>query len=225
MATVRQIEANRRNAQRSTGPTTAEGKNKARYNAVKHGLTAASAVLPHEDPNTFQQLRDALIESYAPATPAELMLVDMVAHSYWRLLRARRVERASLALHIEALKQRNDLPTTPDLDDDAGIAAAFDDPNNNFVLMDRYQNNVERSYYRALEALRKCQNDRLRNERHQAAQAKIGSVSHSVEAVASASAPVSMPAQLSEAAPTFVHTADRPLNSAGLHLLKLPSAA
>ena len=68
MATQKQIEANRRNAQSSTGPKTEEGKSKSKFNALKHGMTAEVAVLPHEDKHSYEDLRQAAIESYGPPT-------------------------------------------------------------------------------------------------------------------------------------------------------------
>src|SRR6476619_5991854 len=59
MATQKQIEANRRNAQKSTGPKTEEGKTKSKFNAMKHGMTAEVAVLPHEDKTSYEELRQA----------------------------------------------------------------------------------------------------------------------------------------------------------------------
>jgi hypothetical protein len=165
MATQKQIEANRRNAQKSTGPKTEEGKAKARFNALKHGMTAEVAVLPHEDNVSYEELRRTTIESYQPANGAELMLVDLIAINYWRLLRARRVETTTMDLHIRAYKGRHGVSPIPSLDDDAGIATAFADPNNGLEAILRYQTTVERAYFRAVEALRKMQNDRQRRER------------------------------------------------------------
>ena len=92
MASQKQIDANRRNAQKSTGPITEAGKAVAKYNALRQGMTAESAVLPYEDHLAYAMLREALLSHYAPANIAEELLVDVVANSYWRLLRARRVE-------------------------------------------------------------------------------------------------------------------------------------
>jgi hypothetical protein len=165
MATQKQIEANRRNAQRSTGPKTEEGKSKSKFNALKHGMTAEVAVLPHEDKHSYEDLRQAAIESYRPANGAEFMLVELVALNYWRLLRACRVETAAMDLHIRAYKNRNGVSPAPSMDDDCGIATAFADPHNGLGNIDRYQTKVERAYLRAVETLRKTQNDRLRRER------------------------------------------------------------
>ena len=149
MATEKQIEANRRNAQKSTGPTTAEGKSKAKFNALKHGMTADTAVLPYEDPHSYEQMRQALIDHYEPANAGEQMLVELVVVNYWRLLRVRRVEAASMKLHIDALKDRNGLSMRPGHDDDGCLAAVFSYESDDFRNLERYQTGVERSYFRA----------------------------------------------------------------------------
>jgi hypothetical protein len=46
---IRQIEANRRNALKSTGPKTQAGKQASRCNAVRHGLTAETVITALED--------------------------------------------------------------------------------------------------------------------------------------------------------------------------------
>ena len=93
------------------------------------------------------------------------MLVELVALNYWRLLRACRVETAAMDLHIRAYKNRHGVSPAPSMDDDCGIATAFADPHNGLGNIDRYQTKVERAYLRAVETLRKTQNDRLRRER------------------------------------------------------------
>jgi hypothetical protein len=54
-------EINRRNAARSTGPRTPEGKSRSRLNALKHGLTARTLVLPGEDPEAFRGRLEAFV--------------------------------------------------------------------------------------------------------------------------------------------------------------------
>ena len=68
MATPAQITANRANAQRSTGPRSAEGKSVSRFNALKHGVDAASIILPGEDPAAYQAIVDAYDDTYPPDT-------------------------------------------------------------------------------------------------------------------------------------------------------------
>jgi hypothetical protein len=165
MASQKQIDANRRNAQRSTGPITEAGKAVAKFNALRHGMTAESAVLPFEDHLAYAMLREALLSHYAPANIAEELLVDVVANSYWRLLRARRVETSTMKLGVQALKQRNGLNPAPNSKDDDALAVFFTDDHDNMRNQERYHGNIERSYFRAVETLRKVQNDRLREER------------------------------------------------------------
>src|SRR3954467_9310326 len=88
MATDKQIEANRRNAQKSTGPNTTEGKNIARANACKHGLAATTLLyspMRHEDRTEFEEMRSDLIHSWNPVGIKELHLVEMIAGAYARM--------------------------------------------------------------------------------------------------------------------------------------------
>jgi hypothetical protein len=184
MPSQKQIDANRRNAQKSTGPITEAGKAVAKFNALRHGMTAESAVLPYEDHLAYAMLREALLTHYAPANIAEEMLVDVVANSYWRLLRARRVETSTMKLGIQALKQRNGINPAPNTKDDDALAVFFTDDNDNMRNQERYHGTIERSYFRAVETLRKVQNDRIREERRTAATTsrsnENGSVSQTV---------------------------------------------
>src|SRR5947207_5604298 len=69
-------EINRRNAQKSTGPKTPEGKSRSRFNALKHGLTAKTVVLPGEDADAFQGRLDAWTVDLAPRNDLEQGLVE-----------------------------------------------------------------------------------------------------------------------------------------------------
>ncbi len=85
------IESNRRNAQKSTGPNTENGKAVAKMNALKHGLLAREVVVTEghrkESRKAFGALLDALRQDLAPAGPLEEMLVERIAVCYWRLRR------------------------------------------------------------------------------------------------------------------------------------------
>jgi hypothetical protein len=97
MATVAQIQANRLNAQKSTGPRTAEGKERASQNAVKHGLLAKEAVIAGEDPAEFEVYREGMLRTLAPAGAVEAMLAERVVGLSWRLRRAERLQNAAFA--------------------------------------------------------------------------------------------------------------------------------
>jgi hypothetical protein len=102
MATEAQIIANRRNAQKSTGPRTPEGKAAVSHNAVKHALLARQAVISSESQADFDLYRDQILDELAPATPMESMLADRIVSLSWRLKRAGRIQNQT----IDALNQR-----------------------------------------------------------------------------------------------------------------------
>ena len=117
------IEANRRNALSSTGPKTPEGKNKVRWNALKHGLLSREVVLREgegkEKEEEFTDLLENLHSTYAPEGPMEEMLVERIAVGYWRLRRAIRFETGMLreeldTLHFDYYNEPNDLGNKPD---------------------------------------------------------------------------------------------------------------
>ena len=92
MTTRKQIEANRRNSHRSTGPRTRTGKATSKMNAMKHGLLAEQVVVRGEDPTEFTQVVNSLIDEFQPQGPLEEQLVERVAACMWRLRRLYRVE-------------------------------------------------------------------------------------------------------------------------------------
>ena len=92
MASPAQITANRANAQRSTGPRSAEGKSASSMNALKHGIDAQSIVIPGEDPAEYQALVAAYAEDYQPENCTEEFLVDAMLRADWLKRRAQLVE-------------------------------------------------------------------------------------------------------------------------------------
>src|SRR3954452_20951490 len=92
MTSMRQIEANRRNAGKSTGPTTAAGKERSRCNAVRHGLTAETVIGTLEDAQDYKAFEAAIIADYDAQTAVERELVLRLASVLWRLRRATMIE-------------------------------------------------------------------------------------------------------------------------------------
>lgn len=87
MTTEKQIAANRRNANRSTGPKTHEGKIRSSRNALKHGLSAKHMMIEGEDAAEFAELHESLLELFRPKPGSETEFVRRVATNIWRLLR------------------------------------------------------------------------------------------------------------------------------------------
>jgi hypothetical protein len=97
VASPKQIAANRINAEKSTGPTTAEGKATAKRNRLTHGLRANELILPGEDPAEFERFVAAWVDGWKPTTMARLELVEEAAKATWRRKRCARVEATRIA--------------------------------------------------------------------------------------------------------------------------------
>ena len=106
MTSLRQIEANRRNALRSTGPTTEGGKRRSRQNAVQHGLSAETVVEIVEDIDDYRGFEAAIIADYDARTAVERELVLRLASLLWRLRRATMIETELLRIQAEVLRDR-----------------------------------------------------------------------------------------------------------------------
>ena len=100
MASEKKIEANRRNAQKSTGPKSAEGKSQSRFNALKHGMRANLLVLPGEDGEEFQARVDGWTDDLKPRNQREQYLIERAARVSWQLDRIERAYVARLSANI-----------------------------------------------------------------------------------------------------------------------------
>jgi hypothetical protein len=106
MTSSRQIEANRRNATRSTGPTTETGKQRSRRNAVRHGLCAETVVEIVEDIDDYRGFEAAVIADYDARTAVKRELVLRLASLLWRLRRATTIETDLIRIQAEILRDR-----------------------------------------------------------------------------------------------------------------------
>src|SRR6266404_2652014 len=85
MMTLEQLEANRRNAQKSTGPVTPEGKAASSKNALKFGFCSSDPLYPGEDPAAFVEFRRELFDSLRPVGKIEERLANRIVNASWRL--------------------------------------------------------------------------------------------------------------------------------------------
>jgi len=104
MTSLRQIEANRDNALKSTGPKTEEGKQRSRRNALRHGFTAETVIEPLESRDEYRAFEAAILSEYLPQTPVEQELVRRLASLFWRLRRATSIETGLLWMQSEILQ-------------------------------------------------------------------------------------------------------------------------
>ena len=106
MTSLRQIEANRRNALKSTGPRTEVGKEQSRRNAYRHGLTAETVITCLEDLEDYKAFEATIIADYDPATAVERELVLRPASLLWRSRRAILIESGLFAIQAEIVRDR-----------------------------------------------------------------------------------------------------------------------
>jgi hypothetical protein len=92
MTTEAQTNANRQNAEKSTGPRTAEGKAAVSHNAVKHGLFASAPVINGEDQGRFDLRRAVMLDEWQPVGPMETMIAERIVSLSWRLNRTERMQ-------------------------------------------------------------------------------------------------------------------------------------
>ena len=109
MSTEKQTNANKTNAQSSTGPKTPEGKAISSQNAVKHGFFAKNDVISGEDLAAYEEHRQDIYEEFVPLTPTESVLTQRIASLSWRLMRADRLQTTVINTLVNA-QQRVDHP-------------------------------------------------------------------------------------------------------------------
>jgi len=150
MATTAQIDANRRNAQRSTGPRTEAGRAGASRNALKHGLSARKLIVFDEREGDFLAFHDEMREALAPGDAVEEALAERIILCAWRLRRAGRAEAARL--NGERAYRAGTYPgKRSDIDN------ALSDGEATIAMLARYETQIERSLYRAMASLERRQ--------------------------------------------------------------------
>ena len=116
MTSFRQFEANRRNARKSTGPITEQGKQRSRCNAIRHGLTAETVIGALEDAEDYKAFEATIVADYDAQSGVERELVLRLASLLWRLRRATTIETGLFeiqASHLSEFRQaRGVLPTS-----------------------------------------------------------------------------------------------------------------
>ena len=179
-ATEAQTNANRENAQKSTGPKSAEGKDASSRNGLKHGLCANKHILPGEDPEDFLFRLQDLLDRFRPVGPGEEALVLRIAAGQWRLDRAFPMEAGIYRDRVHDVAQKEEFrqqqyttkkgyaeqdgkpvpppPTPPDEGDLQARAFNVDcEGPNSFTKLARYESSIERSIDRCLRQLKAFQ--------------------------------------------------------------------
>ena len=182
MATQAQLLANRHNAQKSTGPRTAEGKATSAENATKHGLFARKDVVISENQTEFDALREEMLTEMAPAGAMETILAERIVSLTWRLRRAAQMQDEVIDVKIRAEINRSKAILSKTLitgqpcrlskntkrcyDDLAlGLIAKWDFQSDRVLeRMSMYERRFEASLFRTMGELKKLQDAREKDQ-------------------------------------------------------------
>jgi len=161
-------EAARINGAKSRGPVTPEGRARSSQNALRHGLSSAVVVLPHEDRAQFEYLRDSYMESFQPADQPQHDLIETMAAARWRLNRLQEIE-ANLFEKEMVLRASEMAKELKEMTEGEKLAWVFDRMANqgkSLAMQIRYEGSLNRTYERAFKQLQQLQNQpqRIQNE-------------------------------------------------------------
>ena len=133
------LEANRRNAQKSTGPRTEAGKSKSRLNAGRHHITAQTLILPPEEYKACEAFCQPLVDNFHPEGPEELQLARAIAENYWRLNQARAAVTNRIALTAGYRNPEPMAAAHPQVEYAAHVANTFAEDANALRLISLYE--------------------------------------------------------------------------------------
>ena len=161
MATPSHSLTNKQNAQHSTGPRSPEGKQTSSRNALRHGLTSQTVVLPGEDAEAYAAFRATVWTDLAPVGAIELVLAQTIADTEWRLERARTLEVNLIALaHFEEIPAALAAITDPAKREAMINAHGYDKRQKTIHNLQLQEARLQRTLMKALKEIREAQASR-----------------------------------------------------------------
>jgi len=142
MTSDRKVAANRRNAQKSTGPRTLSGKTIASMNALKHGLCSRKPLIPGENEAEFAQFTADWVDDQQPTGPHQSLLVEQIIMAAWQLKRVPQLEAGLLTRYMK--KDENPFSLPPE---------AYQQ----LSRLDRHQACLQKTLERAMKELKELQ--------------------------------------------------------------------
>jgi hypothetical protein len=155
MATERQIQANRSNALKSTGPRTSEGKHTSARNAARPSRVSTTVILKGESVRRFNQLANAIMREYQPRNFTEFSLVQTMTAARWRLLRLWGMQTAAFEVEMAAVRLKPGSPATSGAVVAAAALRTLADNSRVLSVQTRLEATYDRQYNRALAILLK----------------------------------------------------------------------
>jgi hypothetical protein len=153
------LRANRLNARKSTGPRTAEGKQRASLNATRHGLTAQVLTLTPEELKGLQALIGDFEKQYQPATTQEKHLVHMLGQLQFRLHRVMAIEHHLFAIGLTENSEFWDV-NHPEAQTAFVLAETLRRSKDPLLTISIYEQRLMRQYEKVLKILRDVQAER-----------------------------------------------------------------
>jgi hypothetical protein len=163
---LNRAQINRRNAQHSTGPITFEGKRRSCLNALRHGLTGQTIVMPAEDLEAYQAHVRAFMSEHQPQGATETQLAQSLADTAWRLNRVSALE-TNLLTHDIIYQDFPNHESTHEMREAIAIAAALDSHTKALANLSIHGQRLSRQFERILTLLQKLQHDRRTEPRPQ----------------------------------------------------------
>ena len=161
MISEKQLEANRRNAQHSTGPQSAAAKKRVSLNNLRHGLTGQTTVLSPEESVAHDKFCADLLNCLKPENALELQVAQSIAEDHWRLNRVFAIESNIFALgRIESPAGPEDHPEDREIHDALNSARVFLADAKQFALLSIYEQRIHRNLQKSILQLRDLQTAR-----------------------------------------------------------------
>ena len=164
MISEKQLEANRTNSQKSTGPRTGAGKKRSSLNALRHGLTGQTVVLPEEDLAAHIAFAKSIVESFSPENANEIQLAQSYAEYQWRLNRIAAIETTLFTLGIMEDNAENLNLENPQVHNAVSYAKTFRSQSGEFGRLSMYNQRLENSAAKVLKQLKELQAERRQYE-------------------------------------------------------------
>jgi hypothetical protein len=165
MSTPNRAEINRSNSLHSTGPITEAGKQRSSLNALRHGLTGQTVVMPNDDLEAYERHLAAFADDYHPNGATEAQLVQALADASWRLNRVAALEANILTL--AAARQPNLFTSAPsEVQEAMALAACYETQSKALANLSLHSTRLSRQFEKTVAQLRDLQKTRLSHEEH-----------------------------------------------------------
>jgi len=171
MISEKQLEANRANAQKSTGPRTEAGKQRSCLNAYRHGITCQTMVMPEEDMEAYNNFTAGIVASFAVIGALEHQLAQSYATFQWRINRAAAIEETMFTLGLMEEVAENLNIEHPQAHNATSNAKTFRAEAAEFARLSLYSSRMVSQAEKVLKQLKALQTERRNRDQAQMSEA------------------------------------------------------